>query len=60
MSQQVDKKPTKQVRIDSSMHQLLKIKAARSGRTIRELVEEGLSEVLAVSPKPDKEGKKTC
>jgi len=51
MSQQVDKKLTKQVRIDSSMHYLLKVKAAKSGRTIRELVEEGLSEVLAIAPK---------
>ncbi len=47
----VDKKSSIQVRIDIGLHQLLKIKAAKSGRTIRELVEEGLSEVLAIVPK---------
>jgi len=56
MSQQVDKKLTKQVRIDRSMHYLLKVKAAKTGRTIRELVEEGLSEVLAIVPKRKKKG----
>ncbi len=51
MSRQVDNKYTKQVRIDSSLHRLLKIEAAKSNRTIKELVEEGLAEVLAVVPK---------
>lgn len=39
---------TKQVRIDAGLHQLLKIKAAESNTTIRELLEGCLSELLAV------------
>ena len=48
MSRQIDKKSSMQVRIDASLHRLLKIKAAKTGRSIKELVEEGLAEVLAV------------
>ena len=48
MSRQSDKKVTKQVRIDSGLHQLLKIEAAKSNRSIKELVEESLAELLAV------------
>lgn len=51
MSRQSDKKPTKQVRIDSGLHRLLKIRAAESGRTLKELTEESLSEFLAVAKK---------
>ena len=39
---------TKQVRIDGGLHRLLKIKAAKSDMTIREILEGYLSEVLAV------------
>ena len=45
---QSDNKITKQVRIDAGMHRLLKIKAAESERTIRELLEEVLTELLAI------------
>jgi predicted HicB family RNase H-like nuclease len=48
MSRQSDKKTSKQVRIDSGLHQLLKIEAAKSNRSIKELLEESLAEYLAV------------
>ena len=48
MSRQSDKKVTKQVRIDSGLHQLLKIEAAKSNRSIKELLEESLAEYLAI------------
>ena len=35
----VDNKPTKQVRIDSGLHQLLKVKAAQEQTTIKTLIE---------------------
>lgn len=47
-NRQIDKKKTKQVRIDASVHHLLKIKAAESGETLRSLIEGALTEVLAV------------
>ena len=43
-----DKNLTKQIRIDAGLHQLLKIEAAKSNRSIKELVEESLAELLAV------------
>ena len=46
MSRQVDKKATKQVRIDSGLHKLVKVKAAELGETIRNLVEAALVEYL--------------
>lgn len=45
---QSDKKSTKQVRIDAGLHQLLKVKAAESSMTIRELLEEHLIDLLEV------------
>lgn len=48
-SQQIDKKPTRQVRIDRELHRLVKIEAARSGETIKSLVEGALAELLAVN-----------
>jgi len=45
---QIDQRNTKQVRIDSHLHRYVKIEAAKRRQTIRELVEEGLAEVLAV------------
>lgn len=47
----VDKKSSIQVRIDAGLHQLLKEKAKRTRKSIKALVEEGLSEVLAIAPK---------
>lgn len=48
-NRQIDKKTTKQVRIDAGLHQLLKIKAAKSGMTIKALLEEYLADILAVN-----------
>lgn len=42
-----DKKVTKQVRIDSGLHRLLKIKSAHGGKTIRELLETCLTDLLS-------------
>lgn len=47
-SRLVDRKATKQVRIDALLHKELKIEAAKRSATIRDLVEEGLAEVLAI------------
>lgn len=43
---QVDKNLTKQVRIDAGLHQLLKVKAARSGMSIKTLLEQYLADLL--------------
>jgi predicted HicB family RNase H-like nuclease len=43
---QSDQRTTKQVRIDAGLHMLLKIKAAQSNISIRELLEEYLGEFL--------------
>lgn len=48
-NRQIDKKLTKQVRIDSELHRLIKIKAAKSGETIKSLVEGALAELLSVN-----------
>ena len=45
---QSDKNLTKQIRIDAGLHQLLKVKAAKSGMSIKTLLEGYLAEVLAV------------
>lgn len=47
MSNKSDKKLTMQVRVDSGLHHLLKMKAAELGRSIRSLLEESLMELLA-------------
>jgi len=47
-NRQIDKKRTKQVRIDSELHRLVKIEAAKSGETIKSLVESVLAELLTV------------
>ncbi len=49
---QIDKKATKQIRIDAGLHRLLKLKAAGSGESIKTLVEGYLAEVLAVVDEP--------
>ena len=46
-SRLIDKKTTKQVRIDAGWHHELKILAAKQTKTIRELVEACLAEALA-------------
>ena len=53
MNRQIDKKPTKQVRLSYEIHRLVKIEAAKSGETIKSFIEGSLSTVLAV----DKETK---
>lgn len=47
-NRQIDKKTTKQVRIDSGLHQLLRIKAATENTSIKSLVEGALAELLAI------------
>ena len=44
----VDKKTTKQVRIDNGLHRLLKIKSTKSKKSIKELIEGCLVELLAI------------
>lgn len=45
---QSDKNSTKQIRIDAGLHQLLKIKAAKSGISIKTFLEGYLADLLAV------------
>lgn len=45
-SRQIDQKPTKQVRIDTGLHQLLKVHAAKTERSIKQVLEEALIEYL--------------
>lgn len=47
-NRQIDKKTTKQIRIDAGLHQLLKIKAAQLKTTIKTLVEGCLAELLGI------------
>lgn len=44
----IEEKTTKQVLIDAGLHTLLKVMAAKSRRSIKELVEEALAELLEV------------
>ncbi len=57
-NQQIDKKRTKQVRIDTGIHKLAKVEAAKSGETIRSLTEYGLGIVLGIDKRKsgDKDG----
>lgn len=48
MSRQSYTNSSKQVRIDSGLHHLLKIESAKANRTIKALLEEVLAELLAV------------
>ena len=43
-SRQIDRRNTKQVRIDGGVHTILKIEATRAGISIREYLEEVLVE----------------
>lgn len=45
--QKSDKEPTMQVRLDCGLHRLLKISAAKSGRTLKSVLEECIAEYLA-------------
>lgn len=47
-SREIDNKSTKQIRIDAGLHKLLKMYAAKSGRTIKSLIEDYLAELLAI------------
>jgi len=46
MGNKIDKKITKQVRIDTGMHTILKIEAARQGESLKVLLERYLAEGL--------------
>lgn len=46
-SRQIDKKVSKQVRIDAGMHKEVKIEASKLSMTIRDFVEAALGEVLS-------------
>lgn len=48
MKRQIDIKKTKQVRIDSVIHKLLKMESARSGQSIRSLVEGAVADLVGV------------
>lgn len=45
---QSDNKLTKQIRIDAGLHQLLKLKATKEGKSIKTLLEGYLADLLAV------------
>lgn len=47
-NREIDQKRTKQLVIDAGLHQSLKVKAATSGTSIKELVEGCLAELLEV------------
>lgn len=48
MNRQIDKKLTMQVRIDSGLHKLLKIKAATEKTSIKALIEGVVADILEV------------
>lgn len=43
-NRQIDKKITKQIRIDAGLHRILKTKAAKAGISIKEFLEQCLNE----------------
>lgn len=45
-NRQIDNKTTKQIRIDAGLHRLLKLHATKTGKTIKQLVEECLTELF--------------
>ena len=53
-NRKIEQKQTKQVVIDAGLHQLLKIEAAKARKTIKELLEGHLTEILEV--KSDQNG----
>jgi predicted HicB family RNase H-like nuclease len=46
MSKQVNKETTKLVRIDARWHQYAKLEAAKLGRSVKSLLEEGLAAIM--------------
>lgn len=54
-NRQIDTKPTKQIRIDAGLHQLLKVKAAKLRLTIKALLEEYLADLLGVQEGGEKD-----
>lgn len=44
----IDNKPTKDIRIDTGLHRLLKMKASEASLTIKQLLELYLADILAV------------
>lgn len=47
-NRQIDNKLTKQIRIDTGYHTMLKIKAAKSGMSIKTLLEGYLADILEI------------
>lgn len=47
-NRQIDQKTTKQIRIDAGLHKILKTYAAQSGMSIKALLEDYLSDLLAI------------
>lgn len=47
-SRQIDKKHTKQVRIDAGLHKQIKVKAATENTNIKTLIEGCLADLLEV------------
>lgn len=48
-NRQIDRKSTKQIRIDAGLHQLLKLKATEAGESIKTFLEGILADVLGVN-----------
>lgn len=55
-SRQSYKNLTKQIRIDTGLHQLLKIKAAKAGESIKTLLEGYLADLLEVKGSKENRG----
>ena len=53
-NRKIDEKTTKQVVIDAGLHRLLKTRATEAGKSIKELLEGYLAEVLEVKSEKDK------
>ncbi len=59
MNRKIDQKRVKQVVTDSGLHQIAKIKAAKSGTTIRSVIENVLAEILAIENNENEQKKQT-
>ncbi len=61
-NRQIDQKTTKQIRIDAGLHKILKTYAAESEMSIKALLEDYLSDLLAIDKNktyiPEKKGGK--
>ena len=49
MSRQIDKKATRQIRINSNLHRILKVKSARLEITIKKFAEKILTDELGIN-----------